>query len=86
MEKQKTVNLSNSPENEYSKFATKRWYVIDSESKSGYSHNNSKKFLTKSIQSSLCDYSDGYILVTGNIAVTRPIADNPNTNLAVQKK
>ena len=29
--------------------------------------NDSIKFLTKSIESSLCDYSDAYILVTGNI-------------------
>ena len=27
-------------------------------------------FLTKSIESSLCDYSDAYILITGNINVT----------------
>ena len=32
------------------------------------------KFLTRSIESSLCDYSDAYILVTGNIAVTKTIA------------
>ena len=31
------------------------------------------KFLTKSIESSLCDYSDPYILVTGNIVVTKKI-------------
>ena len=31
------------------------------------------KFLTKSIESSLCDYSDPYILVTGNIVVTKTI-------------
>ena len=38
------------------------------------------KFLTKSIESSLCDYFDAYILVTWNIIVTRTIAaagDNP---------
>ena len=29
------------------------------------------KFLTKSIELSLCDYSDAYILLTGNIAVKR---------------
>ena len=34
-------------------------------------HNDPIKFLTKSIESSLCDYSDAYILVTGNITVTR---------------
>ena len=28
----------------------------------------------KSTESSLCDYSDAYILVTGDIAVTRTIA------------
>ena len=73
METQKIVNLLNSSENEYSKFATKKWYVIDSESKGNYSHHDPIKFLTKSIESSLCDYSDTHILVTGNIAVTRTI-------------
>ena len=33
METQKIINLLNNTENEYSKFATKKWYVIDSESK-----------------------------------------------------
>ena len=80
MEKQKIVNLLNSSENKYSKFATKKWYIIDSETKGSYSHHDSIKFLTKSIESSLCDYSDPYILVTGDIGVTRTIAaacDNP---------
>ena len=71
METQKIVNLLNSSENENSKFATKKWYVIDSESKGNYSHENPIKFLTSSLESSLCDYSDAYILVTGNIAVKR---------------
>ena len=35
-----------------------------------YSHKNTIKFLAKSIVSILCDYSDAYILVTGNINVT----------------
>ena len=72
METQKIVNLLSSSENEYSKFATKKWYVIDSESKGVYSHENPIKFLTSSLESSLCDYSDAYVLVTGNIAVTGP--------------
>ena len=74
METQKIVNLLNGSDNENSKFATKKWYVIDSESKGNYSHPDPIKFLTKSIESSLCDYSDAYILVTGNITVTRTIA------------
>ena len=58
METQKIVNLLNGSDNENSKFATKKWYIIDSESKGNYSHENPIKFLTKSIESSLCDYSD----------------------------
>ena len=36
------------------------------------------KFETKVIKSNLCDYSDTYILVTGDITATY---DNPNTKL-----
>ena len=36
METQKLLNLLNCPQNEYSNFATKKWYVIDSESKGAY--------------------------------------------------
>ena len=70
MEAQKIVNLLNNTDNENSKFATKKWYVIDSESKGNYSDENEIKFLTSSLESNLCDYSDAYILVTGNINVT----------------
>ena len=60
MEKQKIVNLLNSYENEFSKFATKKWYAIDSEAKGSYSYHNPIKFLTHSLESTLCDYSDVY--------------------------
>ena len=69
METQKIVNLLNGSDNENSKFAKKKWYVIDSESKCHYSLNNRIKFLTRSLESSLCGYSDAYVLVTGNITV-----------------
>ena len=67
---QKIVNFLNGSDNENSKFATKNWYVIDSESKCNYSQDDPTKRLTKSLRSSLCDYSDAYILVRGNIAAT----------------
>ena len=73
METQKIVNLLNGSDNENSKFATKKWYIIDSESNGNYSKDEEIKFLTRSIESSLCNYSDAYILVTGNITTT------PNT-------
>ena len=69
METQKIINLLNNSENEYSKFATKKWYVIDSETKGNYSHENPIEFLTNSLESSICDYLDAYVLVTADIAV-----------------
>ena len=55
METQKIKNLLNDWSNQESKFATK-WYVRDS-----------IKFETEIIISSLCDYSDAFISITGNI-------------------
>ena len=81
METQKIVNLLNRSENENSKFVTKKWYVIDSESKGVYSHKDEIKFLTNSLESNLCDYSDAYILVTRNIAVA---GGDANTKVAFE--
>ena len=73
METQKIINLLNAiplnaTSNEKSKFATKRWYVIDSQTaKDKYNQNNSIKFETENIKSSLCDHSDVFILITGDI-------------------
>ena len=49
METQKIVNLLTKIDSENSKFATKKWYVIDSDSKGVYSHENEIKFLTNSL-------------------------------------
>ena len=81
METQKTVNLLNGTDNENSKFATKKWYIIDSKTTGVYSPNDEIKCLTNSLQSSVCDYSDAYILVTGNINV---IVGNADTKVAVK--
>ena len=79
METQKIVNLLSGTDNENSKFATKKWYIIDSEAKGNYSTDKEIKFLIRSIESSHCDYSDAYILLTGNINVT---GGNANTKVA----
>ena len=63
--------MLNDSSNKESKFATKNWYVIDSQTaKDKYNQNNSIKFETKSIKSSLCEYSDASILATGDTIVT----------------
>ena len=82
METQKIINLLNSSDNENSKFATKKWYIIDSESNGNYLSDNEIKFLTSSLESNLCDYSDAYILVTGNINITN--TNNDNTKVAFE--
>ena len=70
METQKIITFLNDSSNEESKFATNMWYVIDSQTKKGkYKQGNTIKFETESIKSSLCDYSDVFVLVTGNITV-----------------
>ena len=53
METQKIANLLNGSDNDNSKFATKKWYIIDSETKGDYSQNEEVKFLTRSIESSI---------------------------------
>ena len=79
METQKIINLLNDSSNEESQFDTKKWYVIDSQgTKSKYKQGDVIKFETEIINSSLCDYSDAFILVTGNITEA---ADN-STDIA----
>ena len=79
MKTQKILNLLNNSNNENSKFATKKWSIIDSETKGNYSDDNEIKFLTSSLESSFFDYSDAYVLVTGNINVT---GGDANTKVA----
>ena len=50
METQKIVNLLNGSSNENSKFVTKKWYVINSETNGNYSHENPIKSLTISLE------------------------------------
>ena len=51
MKTQKIVNLLNGSDNENSKLATKKWYIIESESKGNYSKDEEIKFLTRSVES-----------------------------------
>ena len=78
MKKQKIISMLNDSNNEKSKFHTKKWYVIDSQTvQDKNNQNNSIKLRTESIKSNLCDYSDAFILVTRDITVN---ADN-NTDV-----
>ena len=74
METQKIINLLNDSSNEESKFATEKWYIIDSQTTKGkYKQGDTNKFEIETIKSGLCDYADAFIWVTGNITVNADI-------------
>ena len=74
METQKIANLLNDSDNGSSKFATTKWYIINDQNNTQYGNGDENgstmKFEAKIIKANLCDYSDAYVLVTGNIKVT----------------
>ena len=55
------INLLHDSSNEESKFATKTYVINSQTAKEKCNKNNSFKFETESIKSSLFDYSDGFI-------------------------
>ena len=64
MEYQKIANLINDNTlNQPSKFRTRNWIEINDESRGAYNVNSQIKFKTAMLKSSLCDYSDAYILL-----------------------
>ena len=77
MEYDKTNNLLSSLElsednemsEELSKFVTRQYVKVNSLSNT-YNENKSVRFKAPMLRSSLCDYSDGYILVKGTATVT----------------
>ena len=83
MKTQKIVYLLSDSDNESSKFATRKWYIINDQNNKQYGRGNENgatiKFNTEVIKPNLCDYSDAYILVTGDIKVADVAA---NTNVA----
>ena len=80
MEYQKIANLIHDVPNQPSKFRTKNWVEINDESRGTYNVNSQIKFKTTVLKSSLCDYSDAYILVKGTITVNNTAAADANAN------
>ena len=66
--------------NQLSKFSTKKWVEINDESRATYSVNRQISFKTSILRSSLCDYSDPYILVKGNVSVNITAAADADAN------
>ena len=73
MDHQKILNLLN--EENDSKIVTRKWNIANDNSEASYGVGNEIIYNTEVLKSNLCEYSNAYILVTGNIAV---IEDNGN--------
>ena len=66
--------------NQPSKFRTRNWIEINDESRGAYNVSSQIKFKTTMLKSTLCDYSDAYILVKGTISVNNTAAHGAAAN------
>ena len=71
MEHQKILNLLNDANN--SKFATRKWSIVNNNSKANYGVEKEITHNTEVLKSNLFYYNDAYILVRGDITI---IGDN----------
>ena len=67
MEHQKILNLSNEANDSY--FVTRKWNIVNDNSKANYGVGREIIYNTKVLKLSLSDYNDAYTLVGGNIIV-----------------
>ena len=89
MEFQKIVNFldTTSDDKDLPRFVTKKWIEIYDQSEGNYNVNKEIKIKTSMLRSDLCDFSDTYIVVKGNITVTKKTftaddIDAPNNTAA----
>ena len=85
MKYQKIINLLDSTPNEPSKFRTKHCAKINDDSCGTYNANSQIKFKTSTLKSSLCDYSDAYVLVKRTITVPNTAAANNGDKKVILK-
>ena len=84
MEFQKIVNFIGTPSDnkDLPAFVTKKWIEVYDQSEGNYNVNKEIRIKTSILRSGLCDFSDTYIVVKGNIFVTKKIftddIDAPN--------
>ena len=63
------INLLDNKSNRPSKFRAKNRIEINDNIRGAYSPNREVRFKTAILRSSLCGFSDAYILVKGNVTV-----------------
>ena len=76
------VNTPNQP----TKCRTKNWVEINDDSREAYNSNSQIKFKTSVLRTSLCDYCNAYILVSGTISITGAGNDDATRRLDERNK
>ena len=74
MEYQKITNLLGTTIDEVPRFITKKWVEVHDQSgisNNRYKPTKQKGFKTLMLRSDLCDYSDAYILVKGDVTLKK---------------
>ena len=86
MEIQKIINLldATSDQKDLPRFVTKKWIEVYDQSEKSYSVKKEIRIKTSMLRSDLCDYSNAYIIVRGDITVINP--NNAKRNKAVAFK
>ena len=73
MEFRKIINLLDitSDDKDLPRYVTKKWIKVYNQSEKNYSVNKEIRIKTPILRSDLCDFSDAYIIVKGNITVVK---------------
>ena len=89
MEFQKITNFLDvtSDNKDLPKFVTKKWIEVYDQSEGNYNVNKEIRIKTSMLRSDLCDFSDAYIIVKGNITVNKKTftaddIEEPNNTVA----
>ena len=73
MELQKITNFldTNIDDKDLPRFVTKKWIEVYDQSEGNYNVNKEIRIKTSMLRSDLCDFSDAYIVVKGDITLTK---------------
>ena len=82
MEYQKIISPLDTTSDNMPRFITKKWIEVHDQSGGSYNTNKQIRSKTSMLRWDLQDYSDAYIVVKGNITVTRPNDDAYDKKLA----
>ena len=85
MESPKIINRLDHKDEDDPRFETRKWYIVNDRNNGNYGQGDDVqsivKFNTETVKPFLCDYSDAYILVTGDIKIQN---GNNDTGVAIK--